>query len=93
MRKWKSAPALAAVTPSRYVQGNRLCADGQAGVAKYSLEMGTSIPSILFCVDDLEEAHRQFVQKHVETTDLIDMGGMQTFSFRDNEGNYYAVKS
>lgn len=64
----------------------------RAIVEKYSPEVSIGIPSILFCVDNIDNAHRQLVQANVKTTDIINMGGMRTFSFCDDEGNYYAVK-
>ena len=63
----------------------------KALVEQFSPEVHTGVPSVLFCVDQLEDAHRQLVQMIVETTDIVDMNGMRTFSFCDPDGNILHV--
>ena len=60
-------------------------------VEQFSPEVYTGVPSVLFCVEKLEDAHRQLVQKTVESTDIVEMNGMRTFSFCDLDGNILHV--
>lgn len=48
-------------------------------------------PSIAFRVADLDDAHAGLVAKGVQTTEVGEHSGMQTFAFSDNEGRWFAV--
>ena len=48
-------------------------------------------PSIALHVDDLEAAHATMVGKGVETSEIGDHGGSQSFAFADPEGHWFAV--
>ena len=50
-------------------------------------------PSIAFNVKNLEATHSTFNQKQIETSEIADHSGMQTFGFCDNEGRWFAVIS
>lgn len=63
----------------------------KALVEQFAPEVHTGVPSVLFCVEKLEDVHRQLVQKIVETTDIVEINGMRTFSFCDPDGNILHV--
>lgn len=48
-------------------------------------------PSIAFEVEDLRMIHADFASKSIQTTEISDHSGMQTFGFCDNEGRWFAV--
>lgn len=48
-------------------------------------------PSIAFRVADLDDARAGLVAKGVQTTEVGEQSGMQTFAFSDNEGRWFAV--
>ena len=60
----------------------------KALVEKFSPEVDLDMPSILFSVDDLDDAYQQLIDKHVNTSDIFELEGMRTFSFSDHEGHY-----
>lgn len=57
----------------------------KALVEQFSSKVHTGVASILFCVEKLEEAHRQLEQK------IVEINGMWTFSFCDPDGNILHV--
>lgn len=63
----------------------------RALVEKFSPEVSTSTPSLLFHVGDIEAAHEEMAKLGATVSDLVDMGGMRTFSFADDEGHWMAA--
>ena len=48
-------------------------------------------PSMAFHVDSLEETHASLSASGVETSEISEHSGMQTFAFADNENRWFAV--
>lgn len=48
-------------------------------------------PSIAFRVDNLEQTRATLVSNGVETSNIGEHSGMQTFAFADNENRWFAV--
>lgn len=63
----------------------------RALVEKYSPEVNTLMPSLLFHVTDIEAVHEEMEKRGATVSDVVDMGGMGTFSFADDEGHWMAV--
>lgn len=61
-------------------------------IAKYSPELTLGTPSILLSTKNINELHASLKAKGVAVGDIVDMEGMLTFNFPDNENNYFAVR-
>ena len=57
-------------------------------VERFSPEVGTATPSILFHVADIEAVHEKMEKGGATVSPLVDMGGMRSFSFSDDEGHW-----
>lgn len=55
----------------------------------HNLDLAT--PSIAFRVENLDLAHATLAANGVETTEIGEHSGIQSFSFADNEGRWFAV--
>ncbi|MGN0071768.1 MAG: VOC family protein [Atopobiaceae bacterium] len=60
-------------------------------VEKYSPEVNTLMPSLLFRVADIEAVHEEMERRDATVSDVVDMGGMRSFSFSDDEGHWMAA--
>lgn len=61
-------------------------------VAKQNPDMVLVTPSILMQCDDIHTTHQKLTQQGVKASPIIEIHGMKTFHFPDNEGHYFAVK-
>lgn len=61
-------------------------------VKRTSPEVNLGTPSLLFSSYELEEFHKQLLEKGVTVSEVMEIAGMVTFNFSDPEGNYFAVK-
>lgn len=63
----------------------------RALVVKYSPEVNTLMPSLLFRVADIEAIHDGMEKRGATVSDVVDMGGMRSYSFSDDEGHWMAA--
>lgn len=61
-------------------------------IAKLDPELDLATPSILFSTYDLEKTLDEFHEKGITTGEIVEMMGMRSFNFSDNEGNYFAIR-
>ncbi len=55
----------------------------------HGLNLGT--PSIAFKTPDLHGLHKQLVDRKVQTTEISNHFGIESFAFSDNAGNWFAA--
>ena len=60
-------------------------------VERFSPEVSTATPSLLFHVADIEAVHEKREKGGATVSLLVDMGGMRSFSFSDDEGHWMAA--
>ncbi|MGN0287023.1 MAG: VOC family protein [Atopobiaceae bacterium] len=73
------------------VSGAHVVLMDRALVQKFSPEVSTAMPSLLFRVVDFDACHEQMQRNGATVSPVVDMGGMRTFSFSDEEGHWMAV--
>ncbi|WP_313468344.1 VOC family protein [Carnobacterium sp.] len=61
-------------------------------IRKHSPEVADNKPSILIDTPNFEEIHDQLEKDDYYTGEYVYQGNFRTFNFRDNVGNYYAVR-
>lgn len=61
-------------------------------IREHSPEVANNKPSILIDTPNFEEIHNQLEKDHYYTGEYVYQGDFRTFNFRDNVGNYYAVR-
>lgn len=61
-------------------------------IAKYEPELTLGTPSIMLNCSNLEQTHTDLQAKGVAASEIAEMGGLKTFNFPDNEGNYFAIR-
>ena len=54
-------------------------------------KLDLATPSIAFYVPELEKTRTALLEKGVQTTDIVDRGGLLSFAFSDNEARWFAV--
>ncbi|MCM3742125.1 VOC family protein [Oceanobacillus luteolus] len=60
-------------------------------VAKMSPELNLSTPSLMFYSDDLDELHKELVNKNITVGEIMNIPSGRVFNFADNENNYFAI--
>ncbi len=63
----------------------------RALVERFSPEVSTATPPLLFHVADIEAVHEKMEKGGATVSPLVDMGGMRSFSFSDDEGHWMAA--
>ena len=63
----------------------------RALVERFSPEVSTATPSRLFHVADIEAVHEKMEKGGATVSPLVDMGGMRSFGFSDDEGHWIAA--
>lgn len=63
----------------------------RALVERFSPEVSTATPSLLFHVADIEAVHEKMEKGGATVSPPVDMGGMRSFSFSDDEGHWMAA--
>lgn len=58
---------------------------------KYSPEVNTSTPSLMFKEEKFDELFEKLKEKGLTGHDIIEMSGTRVFNFEDGQGNYFAV--
>ncbi|MBB6446971.1 VOC family protein [Bacillus benzoevorans] len=60
-------------------------------VAKMSPELNLATPSLMFFAENLEQLHRDLLNKKITVGEIVNMPTGRVFNFADNEENYFAV--
>lgn len=60
-------------------------------IQKYSPEVATNTPSILFSTTDINALHSQLSQISPFISEISEFGGSNQFNFSDIDNNYFAV--
>ncbi|WP_301419973.1 VOC family protein [Mammaliicoccus lentus] len=58
---------------------------------KYSPEVNTSTPSLMFKEEKFDELFEKLKEKGLTGHNIIEMSGTRVFNFEDGQGNYFAV--
>lgn len=61
-------------------------------IAKMSPELSLTTPSLMFESTDLEQDHAYLSSKGILVGDIVNIGDMKTFNFRDLDDNYFALQ-
>lgn len=59
-------------------------------VKKYSPEVDSGTPSLMFCCENVEETREKLNAAGVTTGEVVEMGDTAVCNFCDPEGNYFA---
>lgn len=60
-------------------------------IQKFSPEVATNSPSILFSAEDIITLHNQLKKISPFVSDISEQNGNKHFNFSDNDNNYFAV--
>ncbi len=60
-------------------------------IAKMQPELNLNTPSMLFFTENIEQLHKQLVDKKVAVGEIVNMPTGKAFNFADDEGNYFAI--
>ncbi len=60
-------------------------------IQKYSPEVATNNPSLLFSTNNIEELHHSLLKVSPFVSEISGEIGFRQFNFSDNENNYFAV--
>ncbi len=60
-------------------------------IARFSPEVATNSPSILFSTENIQELHNNLTKVSPFVSDISDQMGKKQFNFSDNDENFFAV--
>lgn len=60
-------------------------------IKKYSPELSTATPSLMFEVENIEKVYEDFKERGIYVGELVEIPDMKTFNFHDGQENYFAV--
>lgn len=60
-------------------------------VSKMSPGLNLDTPSLMLFTENLEQLHKNLLNKKITVGEIVDMPSGRVFNFADNEENYFAV--